>query len=146
LTEKRFHRSILTGIPVAFLHGDGARRITIRVRSAREEMHMTRLTLVLIAWMTLISAAPASLTPRKELPPPPTELPRTELPRLPAKAAEGPTQPRRKTEYVLTERTEVLVNGQPCRYADVPANATIVRMELAADEKTVLRIHFRVRK
>jgi hypothetical protein len=49
-------------------------------------------------------------------------------------------------EFIVTERTEVLLNGERCRYEEIPGHASIVRMEVAADRKTVLKIHFRVGK
>jgi hypothetical protein len=49
-------------------------------------------------------------------------------------------------EFVITEQTEVLLDGKPCKYQDVFGNARIVRMEVAEDKKTVLKIHFRTAK
>jgi hypothetical protein len=46
---------------------------------------------------------------------------------------------------VVTDRTEILLDGKPCKYEAIPATASIVRMEVAADKKTVLKIHFRRR-
>ena len=51
--------------------------------------------------------------------------------------------PATASEFVVTEQTEVLLDGKACRYADVPARATVLRMEVAPDGKTVLRIQFR---
>jgi hypothetical protein len=50
------------------------------------------------------------------------------------------------TEFVVTEQTEILLDGKPCKYQDVARDARIVRMEVAEDKKTVLKIHFRTRK
>jgi hypothetical protein len=107
---------------------------------------MTRLTFTLAAWMSLVSVASASLAPPKEFPTfgngvPPARVAKL-LPRAPERTAREASPP----EFVLTDRTEYLLNGKPCRYADVPANATIVRMEVAVDKKTVLRVHFQTRK
>jgi hypothetical protein len=44
---------------------------------------------------------------------------------------------------VLTARTEVRLDGRPCRYADVPAGAAITAAEAGPDRKTLVRIHFR---
>ena len=109
---------------------------------------MIRLTIALAVWIGLVSVAPASLAPRRE--------PRigngllaqasrrsTQVVQQPArKAARAEAQP----EYVLTQETEVLLDGKPCKYEDVPATASIVKMEVAADRKTVLRVRFRSRK
>jgi hypothetical protein len=51
-----------------------------------------------------------------------------------------------EAEFAVTNQTEVLLNGKPCKYAQVPTRASIVYMELAADKKTVLRIHFQTKK
>jgi hypothetical protein len=40
----------------------------------------------------------------------------------------------------------VQLDGRPCKYADVPSDAVVVLVELAADGKTVLKAHFRSRK
>ncbi len=107
---------------------------------------MTRLTLALAAWISLVSVAPASLTPRKDRSPPDPSVPRLRPPDLAAQAPRQVAGPATAPEFVVTEQTEVLLDGQPCRYEDVPARARIVRMEVAPDRKTVLRIHFRVGK
>jgi hypothetical protein len=107
---------------------------------------MTRLILALAAWISLVSVASASLSPRKE-----PLLPRNTLPQAPAAkpAAGGPEQvagQETRSEFVVTDRTEVLLDGRPCRYEEVPGNARVVRMEVAADKKTVLTIHLRTGK
>jgi hypothetical protein len=70
-----------------------------------------------------------------------------------ARASKLPARPSQQTagqgsisEFVVTDRTEVLLNGEPCRYEEIPGHASIVRMDVAADRKTVLRVHFRVQK
>jgi hypothetical protein len=60
-------------------------------------------------------------------------------PRLSAQAR----QPAAGSEYAVTEKTEILLDGKPCRYEAVPGTATIERMEVAPDGKTVLRVYFR---
>jgi hypothetical protein len=49
-------------------------------------------------------------------------------------------------ETALTADTEVVLDGRRCEYKDVPANASVVRMVLAADGKTITRVEFRTRK
>jgi hypothetical protein len=104
---------------------------------------MTRLTLALAALISLVSVAPATLTPRRERTPPAPESAARALgtPR-PAQAAGQAGEP----EYVLTDETQVLLDGKPCRFADVPERASILRMEVAPDGKTVLKILFRSSK
>lgn len=48
-----------------------------------------------------------------------------------------------RPQLVLTEGTEILLNGRACQYRDVPVNAVIVQVEVAADGRTVRRISFR---
>jgi hypothetical protein len=107
---------------------------------------MTRLTLTLAAWISLVSGVSASLTPRKDSPPfgnePLAAQASKLLPPAPIRTAERGIS----TEYLLTEQTEVLLNGKPCKYEKVPAHASIVHMEVAADNKTLLTVHFRTRK
>ena len=108
---------------------------------------MIRLTLTLAIWGSLVSVAPASLTPHKE--PDPFSAQRAQtwsstkaLPPLLEQTATRAARP----EYVLTNETEILLDGKPCRYEAVPANASIIRMEVGADRKTVLKILFRTPK
>jgi hypothetical protein len=113
---------------------------------ALEDIGMTRLTLALATWICLGSLASASLAPRKEPSlfnngTPQVQAPRT-APDAVAQVAEGAA----RSEFVVTGQTEVLLNGKPCRYEEVPGHASIVRMEVAADKKTVLKIHFRTGK
>jgi len=94
---------------------------------------MTRLTTALLFLLTFIPAASASLAPRAD--------------RLPAPRAElepAPVQPQRK--LVLTEQTEVRLNGRACRIAEVPPNAEVILLDLAADRTTIRKIHFRSKK
>jgi hypothetical protein len=107
---------------------------------------MTRLAFGVIAWIGLATTANASLTRHKF----PSVFPEgssgSAPTKLTAKAIEETTFQRAETDYVLTARTEVSLDGKPCAYASIPSSAIIVRMELAADKRTVLRVHFRSRK
>ncbi len=107
---------------------------------------MTRLTLTLVAWMSLVATGTASVAPQKAFLVTSGDLPPLRLAKLPAPATEPAIGLRSNAEFVMTERTEVVLNGKACKYADVPAKARIVRMEVAADRKTVLKIHFRTGK
>ena len=49
-------------------------------------------------------------------------------------------------ELTVTDGTEVLVDGRDCEMAKVPATATVVRVEVGPDRKTILRIEFRTTK
>ena len=107
---------------------------------------MNRLILVLAAWMSLISVVSASLTPRKEPSLLGKEVRPISSPKLSLKALEQTVGQEMPSEFVVTDRTEILLNGKPCKYEEVPGHASIVKMEVAADKKTVRKIHFRTRK
>jgi hypothetical protein len=77
--------------------------------------------------------------PNRALLPPGSSLSPGKMPEL--AATRGPTGP-----FLLTDQTEVLLDGRPCRYQDVPAGASIVGMDVAADKRTVLKVHFRTKK
>jgi hypothetical protein len=53
---------------------------------------------------------------------------------------------RPESEFQITSETEVTLNGKKCQYRDVPSGATIVEMDVGADRKTILRIHFRTKR
>lgn len=61
--------------------------------------------------------------------------PATKLPPEPA--------PRSQQQFVVTEDTDVRLDGRPCQWADVPESASVLTLDLAADGKTVLRVFFR---
>jgi hypothetical protein len=47
-------------------------------------------------------------------------------------------------DFRITEKTEVLLDGRPCRYEQVPNGATIILLETVTNEsKEISRIHFR---
>ncbi len=46
----------------------------------------------------------------------------------------------------LTEETQVFLNGQRSDYKKIPTNATVDRVVLAADGKTIVRIEFTTSK
>jgi hypothetical protein len=107
---------------------------------------MTRLTLALAVWMGVVSAAAASLAAPRGFRTAGKDLPPLPAPALAVRAPERPAKMEAIPEVVLTEQTEVLLNGKPCKYADVPGHARVVLLELAEDNKTVLKIHFRTGK
>jgi hypothetical protein len=106
---------------------------------------MTRLTLALAAWLSVVSVVSAALAPRKETPAFREEVPQGLASQYSARALQQ-TARATNSEFVLTHETEVLLNGKPCKYAEIPRHARIVHMEVAEDEKTVLKIHFRTGK
>jgi hypothetical protein len=104
---------------------------------------MIRLALALAVWIGLVTAAPATLVARKDGPLFGKEAAHFQAAKAPAGALAVVTARAQSSDYTVTEETEVLLNGKPCRYKEVPDNATILRMELGPDNKTVLKIHFR---
>jgi hypothetical protein len=103
---------------------------------------MTRLILTFVVWMNLVCTGWASLTPRRETSPFDREIPRIPDSVFVAKTLDQEAE----SEFVVTRRTEITLNGKPCRYEDVPEYATIVRMKVAADKKTALKIDFRTQR
>lgn len=47
--------------------------------------------------------------------------------------------------FVVTKDTDVRLDGQPCSYAAVPSDAIVVKMQVGADRRTVVRMDFRSR-
>jgi hypothetical protein len=47
---------------------------------------------------------------------------------------------------VVTRDTEIRLDGNPCCYEQVPANAVITFAEVEADRQTLLCIHYRSAK
>jgi hypothetical protein len=46
----------------------------------------------------------------------------------------------------VTEETEVLLDGRPCRYEEVPRGAVITFLAIAADRQTIRAVHFQSHK
>ena len=107
---------------------------------------MARVTLVLFSLLCFFSPAGASLTPRPDAPVPGRDVPASLAGGLPPGLVQAASAPSPKDQYQITEQTEVTLDGRPCRYADVPGGAGIVKMEVATDGTTVLKIHFQSRR
>lgn len=104
---------------------------------------MTRLTTAVLALLCLAPAVSASLTPDKigfERRPADLRVTLTKTPFF--ETTEIPPPP----EAQITNETEVYLDGRQCRYKDIPTGATITRMVLAPDQRTILRIEFRSSK
>jgi hypothetical protein len=107
---------------------------------------MTRLVLTLTILFCTLSSAKATLAPRLE-----SFTSGKELPAKVAKALSAAVLPAapldgQKDEYRITDQTEVVLDGRACKYQDVPNHAAIVKMEVAGDKRTVVKIYFRTRK
>ena len=109
---------------------------------------MTRLTLTFAALLCSLSVATAALSRHADftalgndalpstLKNHPPALDRTVL-AAPVRDAVKPHS------FEVTDGTDVRLDGQSCKLQDVPSSATIVSVELEADGKTVLKIHFK---
>lgn len=76
-------------------------------------------------------------------------------PRIPGDSAaarrkleEKPVKPlvleSQKDNYRITEKTKVILDGRPCKYESVPADAIIEHMEIVSNtNKEILKIVFR---
>jgi hypothetical protein len=107
---------------------------------------MARVPLVLLSLLYFLSPASAALAHWPDSPPPGRDVPASLVKSLPPGLAQTASAPSPKDQYQITDQTEVTLNGRRCRYADVPAGAGIVKMEVAADGTTVLKIHFQTRR
>jgi hypothetical protein len=101
---------------------------------------MLRLPLLLSLALCAVApahAAQSSSSPRSGLLP---EVKKAfHQPRQEAKANTG-------LDLVINQQTEIRLNGRGCRYEDIPANASVNLLEVGADRRTVLRIHFQTEK
>lgn len=116
-----------------------------------EDDGVTRLTLIFAAFLCSLPAASASLSPRNDAPP----LGKSLLPTTAkdAKAnldgiasAPAPEPKQEKQDFVITDATEVKLDGHMCKFQDVPGTATVVSLDVASDKKTILKIHFASKK
>ncbi len=106
---------------------------------------MARVTLALLTCLCFVFPAPAAVSSSngrpdlgRNLPPSANRL----LSRVLPQAASATPQ---ADEYEVTENTEITLDGRPCKYRDVPANASIIKMEVSRDH-VALKIHFRTRR
>jgi hypothetical protein len=106
---------------------------------------MIRIVVTVVAFLSLMPAASATLATRRE----PT------IARKDSVAAYQKALPRsehwvsgrkQEGEFVITDETAVFLDGRACRYKDVPDKAHIASLEVAPDRKTVLKVHFRTAK
>jgi hypothetical protein len=107
---------------------------------------MARLILVLAGWLMVAAVAEATVAPRKEMSRLSNDALQLRTIAHPARVQDSQAALAAESPFTLTDQSEVLLNGKPCRYEVVPAHASISLLELAADRHTVLRIHFRTQK
>jgi hypothetical protein len=99
---------------------------------------MIRLTMVLVASFLSLSLAHASLAPQKE---------RSifDRPLPPAPKAE-PAEEQEGGGLVISDDTEVKLDGKGCKYEEIPESAEVILLEVGKDKKSVLKLHFRTKK
>src|SRR6266852_7375546 len=100
---------------------------------------MKRLTLVLVAFFLSLSIAHATLTPSK-----PRSIVDGVRPLAPKVEPNTPAEDDGK--LVISDSTEVMVDGKVCKLEEVPKTAEVVLLEVGKDKKSVLKIHFRTKK
>jgi hypothetical protein len=116
-----------------------------------EDTGVTRATMSFAAFFAFLPSAMASLTP-------PSNAPALARASLPTTAKDGafsldksapapaPEEKEEKPKLVITDKTEVELDGHACKFADVPSTASIVELSVGADKKTILKIHFQSQK
>jgi hypothetical protein len=107
---------------------------------------MTRLALALAAWMILVAPVPAALGPGRSRKTYHEAALQVVDVALSARLLGQEPRPEAPPEFTVTNQTEVLLDGKPCRFDAVPRDAAIVEIRLAADEKTAICIRFRTRR
>jgi hypothetical protein len=107
---------------------------------------MTRLLMAMTVVLCTLLSAHATLSEPKER----SGFDRTLAPglarALPGSLGRQVSAPTGREEFQLTEDSEILLDGRPCKYKDVPGNVSITHMELGPDNRTILKIHFRTRR
>jgi len=95
-----------------------------------------------IRWVPVLLVSLLSLSPvhaslgRKEPPPVDKQIPIKIVASSPVASAND--------EFRITPTTEVLLDGRPCRYEQVPDNTIIILLETVSNEsREIVRIHFR---
>ncbi|HVS36611.1 MAG TPA: hypothetical protein VMS17_13700 [Gemmataceae bacterium] len=108
---------------------------------------MTRWTTTFAAFLCFVPAAMANQTQKNDLP----TVAKEPLPKA-AKDAPASDKPAAADEkkddqkLVITDKTEVQLDGRDCKLADIPATASVISLEVAADKKTIVKIHFQSKK
>jgi hypothetical protein len=95
--------------------------------------------MALVALLGCLSSAQGSFSPRPEQPNPTRELRSRFL-------TEAVKPQPKDDDLVITDQTEVKLDGKLCSYKDVPGNAEIILLEVGQDKKEILKIHFRAQK
>ena len=105
---------------------------------------MTRIAVALVAFVCAVPLALASLSPKSD-----SLILGKSLSLVASKTREARAESlglKGPEEFVITNHTEVTLDGSGCSYKDVPGNASIKHLEIAADRKTILKIDFRTQR
>lgn len=89
----------------------------------------------------VLPVAPAAVGNSKA--PPARVEGKTKVPSRPTNNVKRETSASASADFEITATSEVKLNGRACRFKDVPNNAVIARIEVDADTKAILIIHFR---
>jgi hypothetical protein len=96
---------------------------------------MPRFAILLTCSLVVISSAHAGVLPRDPL---------ERTAKVQVHALKPLSLTPNRGAFCITDATEVLVNGQPCKYAEVPGDAVILRLEIASPtSKEILKIYFK---
>jgi hypothetical protein len=90
-----------------------------------------------------LSLASATQSPRIDLPVIGKDISPRAARNAPAEAAEPTDKAESQGGFIINDKTEVKLDGMPCKLADVPKGAEIDAVDLGPDKKTILRISFR---
>jgi hypothetical protein len=105
---------------------------------------MTRLTLALTVTLCVLPAAPASTGPRPDSPLAGKDvLPKKWMEPPPAAEPAAPKAEEGKTQLVITDQTDIKLDGQPCQLKDVPKSAVVELIDFSSDKKTIQKLYFR---
>jgi hypothetical protein len=107
---------------------------------------MARLTLTLATLVALVATASASIHSSKDQPVFDRQAWRAVDTAVPAELHGRPAPREPDLDFVVTPRTEILLDDKPCRYEAIPAGAVVVGIRVAADRKTAITIRFRSHK
>jgi hypothetical protein len=101
---------------------------------------MTRmLTMVLVASLLFLSPASATLAPQRDRLI--SDKIRQVTPKVESSAPEEDNG-----KLVISDDTEIQLDGKASKLEDVPKTAEVILMELGKDKKSVLKLYFRTKK
>jgi len=103
---------------------------------------LKRLTMTWAALLCCLPAATAGTSPRTDPPQPRKEL-ISKYDKEVAPDAPEPPPKAEKPQYVITDQTEILLDGHACKLKEIPGTAEVTNIELASDKKTILKLHFK---